>query len=51
MTLLPGLQLWHPKSNWKIRMGVGFPISADRENKVAGHLQVGNHFDWGQFLK
>jgi hypothetical protein len=51
MTLLPGFQLWHPESNWKIRMGVGFPISVDREHDLAGHLQVGNHFDWGQLFK
>ncbi len=51
MTLLPGFQLWHPESNWKIRMGVGFPIGSDREHDVAGHLQVGNHFDWAQLFK
>jgi len=51
MTLLPGFQLWHLESNWKIRMGVGFPLSSDREHDVAGHLQVGNHFDWGQLFK
>jgi len=51
MTILPGMQLWHPESNWKIRIGVGFPISSDREHDVAGHLQVGNHFDWEQFFK
>ena len=51
MTLLPGFQLWHPESNWKIRMGIGFPISPDRENDVAGHLQIGNHFDWKQFVE
>ncbi len=51
ITLLPGFQLWHPESNWQVRLGVGFPISFDRENDVAGHFQVGNHFDWGQFFK
>jgi len=51
ITLLPGFQLWHPESNWQVRMGVGFPISADREHDVAGHLQVGNHFDWEQLVK
>ncbi len=51
ITLLPGFQLWHPESNWQVRMGVGFPISADREHDVAGHLQFGNHFDWGQLFK
>ncbi len=51
ITLLPGFQLWHPESDWNVRMGVGFPLTSDRENDVAGHLQVGNHFDWGQFFK
>jgi len=51
ITLLPGIQLWHPESNWKVGMGVSFPISADRENDVAGHLQIGNHFDWEQFVE
>ena len=51
MTLLPGFQLWHPESNWKIRLGIGFPISADKEHDVAGHLQVGNHFDWVAFFR
>jgi len=51
MTLLPGFQLWHPESDWNVKMGVGFPISSDRENDVAGHLQVGNHFDWEQFFE
>ena len=51
MTLLLGFQLWHPESNWQIRMGIGLPISSDRENDVASHLQVGNHFDWGHFFE
>ena len=51
ITLLPGFQLWHPESNWQIQMGVGLPISSDRENDVASLLQVGNHFDWGPLLK
>lgn len=51
VTLLPGIQFWHPKSDWNVKMGIGFPLTSDRENDVAGHLQVGNHFDWGQFFK
>ncbi len=51
ITLLPGFQLWHPKSDWNFRMGVGFPLTSDRENDGALHVQVGNHFDWGQFFK
>ena len=51
MPLLPDIQLWHPESNWKVRMGVGFPIGSDRENDVAGHFQVENHYDWGHRFK
>ncbi len=50
-TLVPGFQIWHPESDLNVQMGVGFPISSDRENDFAGHLRVGNHFDWGQFFK
>jgi hypothetical protein len=46
ITLVPGFQLWHPESDWNVQMGVGFPISSDRDNDLAGHLRVGNHFDW-----
>lgn len=51
ITLLPGLQIWHPESNWKVRFGIGLPISDDREHDLAGHFQVGNHFDWGHFFE
>jgi hypothetical protein len=51
ITLVPGFQVWHPESDWNVQMGVGFPISSDRENDLAGYLRVGNHFDWGQFFK
>ncbi|MDH3257033.1 MAG: hypothetical protein OEM27_05400 [Nitrospinota bacterium] len=47
ITLAPGLQLWHPESNWKVRLGVGFPLTSDRENDFAVYFQFGNHFDWG----
>jgi len=50
-TLLPGFQLWHPESNWKVRMGVGFPIQDDKEYDLAGHFQVGKNFDWDQLVK
>ena len=51
ITLLPGIQFWHPESDWNVKMGIGFPLTSDRENDAAGHLQEGNHFDWGQFFK
>jgi hypothetical protein len=51
ITLAPGLQIWHPKSNWKFRMGVGFPLTSDRESDLAIYVQLGNHFDWGHFLE
>ncbi len=47
ITLAPGLQLWLPESNWKFRIGVGFPLTSDRENDFAVYFQFGNHFDWG----
>ena len=47
ITLAPGLQIWHPESNWKVRIGVGFPLTSDRENDFAVYFQFGNHFDWG----
>jgi hypothetical protein len=47
ITLAPGLQLWHPESNWKVRIGVGLPLTSDRENDFAVYFQFGNHFDWG----
>ena len=51
ITLAPGLQIWHPESNWKLRIGVGFPLTSDRENDLAVYFQFGNHFDWGHFLE
>ena len=47
ITLAPGVQLWFPESNWKVRMGVGFPLTTDREDDFALYFQFGNHFDWG----
>lgn len=51
ITLAPGLQLWLPQSNWKFRVGVGLPLTSDRENDFAVYVQIGNHFDWGHFLE
>ena len=50
-SMAPGLQIWHPESNWKLRIGVGFPLTSDRENDLAVYFQFGNHFDWGHFLE
>lgn len=47
ITLAPGVQFWFPESNWKVRMGVGFPLTTDREDDMALYFQFGNHFDWG----
>ena len=49
ISLTPGLQIWHPDTNWKFRVGVGFPLTTDRESDLAVYFQVGNHFDWGIF--
>jgi hypothetical protein len=51
VTLAPGLQIWHPASNWKFRVGVGFPLTTDRESDLAVYFQIGNHFDWGHFFE
>ena len=50
ITLLPGFHLWHPDSGWQARVGVEFPLSSDRENDFAFHLQIGNHFDWNRLF-
>lgn len=49
ISLTPGLQIWHPNTNWKFRVGVGFPLTTDRESDLAVYFQIGNHFDWGIF--
>jgi len=51
ITLVPGLQIWHPASRWKFRVGVGFPLTSNRESDLAVYVQFGNHFDWGHFLE
>lgn len=51
ITLLPGAQLWHLESGWQVRLGVGFPLTTDRENDFAVYFQFGNHFDWGRIFK
>ena len=51
ITLAPGLQIWHPASRWKLRVGVGFPLTSDRESDFEVYFQFGNHFDWGHFLE
>lgn len=48
--LAPGLQLWHPESNWKVRIGVGFPLTSDRENDFAVYFQFWESFRLGTGL-
>jgi hypothetical protein len=51
ISLTPGLQIWHPASDWNFRVGMGLPLSSNRESDLAVYVQFGNHFDWGHFLK
>lgn len=47
VTVIPGLHLWHPKSDWSIHFGVEIPVSSDKENDRVYLLQIGTHKDWG----
>jgi hypothetical protein len=51
ITLTPALQIWHPASDWTFRVGVGFPLTTDRESDLAVYFKLGNHFDWGEIFK
>ncbi len=46
VTVVPGLHLWHPKSDWSLRFGVEIPVSSDKENDRVYLLQVGTHKGW-----
>lgn len=50
VTVIPGLHLWHPKSDWSIRFGMDIPISSDKENDLTYLLQIGTHKDWGKIF-
>ena len=50
VTVIPGLHLWHPKSDWSIRFGVEIPVSSDKENDRVYLLQIGTHKDWGEIF-
>ena len=49
-SLLPGLNLWHPKSEWSFRIGVKLPITEDKEETKTIFFQVGTHWDWGKLF-
>ena len=49
-TLVPGLHLWHPKSDWSLRFGVEMPVSSDKENERVYLLQLGTHKNWSKIF-
>jgi len=51
VSLIPGIQLWHPESGWQFRFGIGLPLSSVRESDFTVHVQIGNHFEWGNLFK
>jgi hypothetical protein len=51
ITLLPGVNLWHPNSGWAFRIGIMIPVSVDKESDIAVLWQIGNHLNWLSLLK
>ena len=51
VTILPGLNLWHPASGWAMRIGVDLPVSVQQESDFTVLLQVGNHINWKRMFK
>jgi hypothetical protein len=51
LTILPGMHLWHPASDWLVTAGIEIPLSSYRNNDFTMHLKVRNHFNWGSFFK
>ncbi len=49
-TVLPGVHLWHPASNWGVGLGVQVPVSSDKDFDVAVLFQLRNHFAWGELF-
>lgn len=44
--ILPGINLWNPKSGWSIRFGIKFPLTEERESNKTLYFQIGNHLNW-----
>lgn len=50
LTILPGMHLWHPASDWLVSVGLEVPLSSYRNNDYTMHLKMRNHFNWGSFF-
>lgn len=45
-SILPGINLWNPKSGWALRLGIKVPLTEDRESNKTILIQFGNHLNW-----
>ncbi len=45
-SILPGINLWNPKSGWALRFGIQIPLSEAREGEQVYLIQFGNHLKW-----
>ena len=50
ISVLPGVHLWHPASDWGVGLGIQVPVSSDKDFDVAVLFQLRNHFDWGKLF-
>jgi hypothetical protein len=50
-SILPGLNLWNPKSGWAVRFGISFPLTEERESNKTIYIQFGNHLSWTRMVK
>lgn len=51
ITVLPGFHLWHTKSGWSVRAGLGIPVTEEREANKTVYIQIGNHLNWSNIWK
>jgi hypothetical protein len=49
-SVLPGVHLWHPASDWNVGLGVQVPVSSDKDFDAAVLLQLRNHLAWGELF-
>lgn len=49
--ILPGINLWNPKSGWSVRLGMKFPLTEERESNKTIFIQIGNHLNWTRWRK
>ncbi len=50
-SVLPGINLWNPKSGWALRFGISFPLTEEREANKTIYIQFGNHLSWTGWRK